>query len=175
MAQGDLPEAPKWYRLAVADRLLKSAPENAGWQRDLSVSYDKIGDVLEAGGNLFEALKTYQESLAIRDRLAKADPNNADRQHDLVMSQDRVATPKAVINGGVEAERVAVNGRVEGPIRGSEVVLKSRAHVVGDIQHQCLCVEPGAYFEGRSTRPSETNVRKAKLTARLQRVNELNI
>jgi cytoskeletal protein CcmA (bactofilin family) len=54
-------------------------------------------------------------------------------------------------------------------------VLKSRAHVVGDIQHQCLCVEPGAYFEGRSTRPSETNVRKPpdKLTARLQRVNEL--
>ena len=84
-------------------------------------------------------------------------------------------SPKAVINGGIEAERVAVNGRVEGSIRGSEVVLKSRAHVVGDIQHQCLCVEPGAYFEGRSTRPSETNVRKAKLTARLQRVNELNI
>ena len=57
-------------------------------------------------------------------------------------------SPKAVINGGIEAERVAVNGRVEGSIRGSEVVLKSRAHVVGDIQHQCLCVEPGAYFEG---------------------------
>jgi tetratricopeptide (TPR) repeat protein len=101
MAQGDLPEALKWYRLAVADRLLKSAPENAGWQRDLSVSYDKIGDVLEAGGNLFEALKTYQERHAIRDRLAKADPNNADRQRDLAMSQDRVATPKAVINGGM--------------------------------------------------------------------------
>jgi cytoskeletal protein CcmA (bactofilin family) len=84
-------------------------------------------------------------------------------------------SPKAVINGGIEAERVAVNGRVEGPIRGSEVVLKSRAHVVGDIQHQRLCVEPGAYFEGRSTRPSETNVRKApdKLTARLQQMNEL--
>jgi len=79
-------------------------------------------------------------------------------------------SPKAVINGGIVAERVAVNGRVEGPIRGSEVVLKSRAHVVGDIQHECLCVEPGAFFEGRSTR-----LRKApdKLTARLQRVNDL--
>ena len=47
-------------------------------------------------------------------------------------------SPKAVINGGVEADRVVVNGRVEGPIRGSEVVLKPRAHVVGDIQHQYL-------------------------------------
>jgi cytoskeletal protein CcmA (bactofilin family) len=84
-------------------------------------------------------------------------------------------SPKAAINGGVEADRVVVNGRVEGPIRGSEVVLKSRAHVVGDIQHQRLSIEPGAYFEGRSVRSPQTNVRKApeKLTARLRREMEL--
>jgi cytoskeletal protein CcmA (bactofilin family) len=82
---------------------------------------------------------------------------------------------KGRINGDIEAERVAVNGRVEGSIRGSEVVLKSRAHVVGDIQHRCLSVEPGAYFEGRVTRPSETNVRKASdgLIVRLESLNEL--
>ena len=45
-------------------------------------------------------------------------------------------SPKAIINGGVEADRVVVNGRVEGPIHGSEVVLKSHAHVVGDIKHK---------------------------------------
>jgi cytoskeletal protein CcmA (bactofilin family) len=80
-------------------------------------------------------------------------------------------SPKAAINGGVEADRVVVNGRVEGPIRGSEVVLKSRAHVVGDIQHQRLSIEPGAYFQGRSICSPETSVRKApeKLTARLRR------
>jgi cytoskeletal protein CcmA (bactofilin family) len=84
-------------------------------------------------------------------------------------------SPKAIINGGVEADRVVVNGRVEGPIRGSEVVLKSRAHVVGDIQHQRLSIEPGAYFEGRSVCSPQTNMRKApeKLTARLRRENEL--
>jgi hypothetical protein len=41
------------------DRLAKSDPGNAGWQRDLSVSYEKIGDVLVAQGNLPEALKSY--------------------------------------------------------------------------------------------------------------------
>ena len=46
-----------------------------------------------------------------------------------------VVSPKAAITGGIEAERVVVNGRVEGPIRGGEVLLKSHAHVVGDIQH----------------------------------------
>ena len=37
--------------LAIADRLAKSDPGNADWQRDLSVSYNKVGDVQEAQGN----------------------------------------------------------------------------------------------------------------------------
>ena len=84
-------------------------------------------------------------------------------------------SPKAAINGGVEAERVVVNGRVECPIRGSEVVLKSRAHVVGDIQHERLSIDPGAYFEGRSICSPEANFQKSpeKLTARLRRETEL--
>jgi cytoskeletal protein CcmA (bactofilin family) len=80
-------------------------------------------------------------------------------------------SPKASIHGGVEADRVVVNGRVEGPIRGGEVVLKSRAHVVGDIQHVRLSIEPGAYFEGRSIQTPQSNVRKEpeKLTTRLRK------
>lgn len=86
-----------------------------------------------------------------------------------------LVSPKAAINGGVEADRVVVNGRVEGPIRGSEVVLKSRAHVVGDIQHQHLSIERGAYFLGRSVRSPEASVRKTpeKLTEKLQRETEM--
>src|SRR5262249_6695884 len=56
----------------------------------------------------------------------------------------------AEVNGIVVAERVVVDGTVEGPIQGSEVILKSQAHVVGDIHHRSLAVERGAYFDGRS-------------------------
>ena len=63
---------------------------NAGWQRDLSVSNNKVGDVLVAQGNLPEALKTFREGLAIRERLAAADPGNAGWQRDLSVSYDRV-------------------------------------------------------------------------------------
>ena len=42
-----------------------------------------------------------------------------------------------------------MNGRVEGPIQATDVVLKSRAHVVGDIHHRTLKIERGAYFDGR--------------------------
>jgi cytoskeletal protein CcmA (bactofilin family) len=70
-----------------------------------------------------------------------------------------VVSRKASIAGSVEADQIVVNGRVEGPF-GGEVVLKSHAHVVGDIQHQSLAVESGAYFDGRSVRTSPTNVRR---------------
>ena len=87
-----------------------------------------------------------------------------------------VVSPKASLIGGIEADHVVVNGRVEGPIRGGEVLLKSHAHVVGDIQHSSLAVEKGAFFDGRSVRIPESNVRKTpplekpeKLTSRLKR------
>jgi hypothetical protein len=68
--------------LLTFDRLAKADPGNAGWQRDLSVSHDKIGDVQFKQGDLTAALTSYQASLAIRDRLAKADPGNAGWQRE---------------------------------------------------------------------------------------------
>jgi cytoskeletal protein CcmA (bactofilin family) len=56
----------------------------------------------------------------------------------------------AHVTGTVTAERVVVDGTVEGPIQGGEVILKSQAHVVGDIHHQSLAIERGAFFDGRS-------------------------
>jgi hypothetical protein len=41
------------------------------------VSYNEIGDVLVAQGNLPEALKSFRDGLAIRERLAQANPGNA--------------------------------------------------------------------------------------------------
>jgi cytoskeletal protein CcmA (bactofilin family) len=70
-------------------------------------------------------------------------------------------SPKAFIHGGINARRVVVNGKVEGPIKGEEVVLKSHAIVIGDIQTQSLAIERGAQFEGTSRRPDATNLPQA--------------
>jgi len=56
------------------------------------VSYNKVGDVLVAQGNLPGALASFKDSLAIRDRLAKADPNNAGWQRDVWVSYWRLAS-----------------------------------------------------------------------------------
>ena len=44
------PDALQSFRasLAIAERLAKADAGNAGWQRDLSVSYEKVGNVLAA-------------------------------------------------------------------------------------------------------------------------------
>jgi cytoskeletal protein CcmA (bactofilin family) len=68
-----------------------------------------------------------------------------------------IVSRKAQVAGTVTAERVVVDGRVEGPIQGGEVVLKSQAHVVGDIHHQSLAIEKGAFFEGRSVQAHGAN------------------
>jgi cytoskeletal protein CcmA (bactofilin family) len=65
-----------------------------------------------------------------------------------------IISRKAHVTGTITAERVVVDGRVEGPIRGGEVILKSQAQVIGDLQHQSLAIEKGAYFEGRSVQAS---------------------
>jgi tetratricopeptide (TPR) repeat protein len=91
-AQGKLDEALKAYRdsLAIRERLAAADPSNTEWQRDLSVSYDKIGNVLVAQGKLDEALKAYRDSFAIRERLAANDPGNTLWQRDLSVSYHKI-------------------------------------------------------------------------------------
>ena len=61
--------------------------------------------------------------------------------------------------------------KVEGPIQGGDVVLKSQAHVVGDIHHQSLAVERGAHFDGRSIQVRGANGHQPeRLGQRLKRV-----
>ena len=68
----------------------------------------------------------------------------------------------AHVDGIVVAERVVVDGKVEGPIQGGDVVLKSQAHVVGDIHHRSLAIESGAYFDGRSIQVRGANGHQAE-------------
>ena len=67
-AQGNLTAALDAYNasLAIAERLAEADPGNAGWQRDLSVSHNKIvATCIRAQGNLTAALDAYNASLAI--------------------------------------------------------------------------------------------------------------
>lgn len=62
---------------------------------------------------------------------------------------------KSQVNGSVIAEDVVVRGKVTGSIRGLRVTLQAQSHVEGDIFHQSLAIEQGAYFEGKSRRSDD--------------------
>ena len=83
-----------------AYRSAEKAAHASGDERDLSVSYIKIADVLVEQGKLPEALANYNASLVIAERLAKADTSNAGLQRDLALSHGRVAIVQAQQAGG---------------------------------------------------------------------------
>jgi predicted negative regulator of RcsB-dependent stress response len=92
MAQGDGPGALAAYKasLAITEGLAKRDPANMQWQRDLSVSKDRIGNVLVRQGDGPGALAAYQAGLAIGEGLAQRDPANMLLQRDLSVSMMRI-------------------------------------------------------------------------------------
>jgi tetratricopeptide (TPR) repeat protein len=105
VAQGDGPGALAAYQagLAIREGLAKRDPANTAWQRDLSLSKDRIGDVLVAQGDGAGALAAYQAGLAIREGLAKRDPANTGWQRDLVVSNNKIGNALRMLRYGPAA------------------------------------------------------------------------
>ena len=83
-----LGEALNRYHAARKIVVEESARDRANteWQRDLSVSHNKIGDVLVAQGDLPGALTAFGASLGIAETLAARDRANTQWQRDLIVS-----------------------------------------------------------------------------------------
>jgi len=65
-----------------------------------------------------------------------------------IRSAGLVIGEKAMIMGDIYAEEATIRGRVEGSIRARKVQLCATCHVEGNILHEALSVETGAFFEG---------------------------
>jgi cytoskeletal protein CcmA (bactofilin family) len=59
------------------------------------------------------------------------------------------------LEGNVIAEDVVIRGRLVGSIRALRVTLQAMCHVEGDVYHQSIALEQGAFFEGRSSRTED--------------------
>jgi tetratricopeptide (TPR) repeat protein len=90
--RGNLSDALATHREAIADadRLANADPANANWQRDLAVSYSRVGNVLLAQGAGVQALKAYRDSLVIHEKLAKTHPGNSELRRDLWVSHNKL-------------------------------------------------------------------------------------
>ena len=91
-ALGSNQTALEKYRQAqtLFSRLAQAEPGDWNLQRDLSVSYERVGDMHLKSGDNGAALKAYQDGLAIAKKLAELDPKHTEWQRDLSVSYERV-------------------------------------------------------------------------------------
>jgi tetratricopeptide (TPR) repeat protein len=114
VAQGNLPEALKSFQgsLSIRDRLAKADPNNAGWQRDLSVSYSKVGNVYRRQGDTAKAKDALNTGKAIMERMTKLSPDNATWKDDLAWFEGQIEaletqSARAAIEAAFEAGDLA--------------------------------------------------------------------
>jgi tetratricopeptide (TPR) repeat protein len=110
LAKGAREEALCAYAVAQRDvaALMEREPDNPRWQRDQSVTHDRIGDVLLAGGQLDQALESYRKSLALAEALTARNPSDPRWQHDLSVAHDRIGEAleqKGDLDGAIESFR----------------------------------------------------------------------
>ena len=77
--------------LHISEQLAGADPDNPQYQRDVSISLEKAGDLLADRGEVGAAMEHHTRSLYIREQLAGADPDNPDYQRNVAVSADRVA------------------------------------------------------------------------------------
>ena len=89
---GDLQSATRLFQAVYQEVSARAAadPANAQWQRDLSISHNRLGDIARATGDLTAARTHYQASLDIAQRLAAADPASTQRQRSLSISHEKL-------------------------------------------------------------------------------------
>ena len=89
--------------MAIRERLARQDPDNTQWQRDLSISHERIGDVQVAQGDLPGALQAFRAGMAISERLARLDSRNAGWQRDVLVSLTKLAGVAAAAGDRAEA------------------------------------------------------------------------
>ena len=59
---------------------------------------------------------------------------------------------RASVTGGVQANEVVIRGKIIGNVKANNVELAKTAHVIGDIWHDTLAIDAGAFLEGHCRR-----------------------
>jgi tetratricopeptide (TPR) repeat protein len=80
--------------LTISRRLADRDAENVTWQRDITVTLNKIGDLEKARRDVAAATAAYDESIAIRRRLLGRNPENIEAARDLQIALDRLGDVK---------------------------------------------------------------------------------
>ncbi|WP_246135564.1 bactofilin family protein [Pararhodospirillum oryzae] len=82
------------------------------------------------------------------------------------------------VTGEIRAERLRMHGSISGQVYAKSVFLASTARMTGDITHESLAIEPGAFMEGhcrRSPLPAEVVATDAPPQKRLEQITDAGL
>jgi tetratricopeptide (TPR) repeat protein len=88
---------------AIMAGLVASSPDNAEWQYQLSLSHNRVGDVLDVAGRYKDALANFETALAIRLKLATREPGNILWQDALATSYSKIGDALRKLGRRMEA------------------------------------------------------------------------
>lgn len=91
--------------LLILKTLVKSDPGNSDWQRDLSISYGRVGGMHQAQRSNDKAILAYQDSIEIANILAISDPQFS-WQRDISITYNKIGRAHE-INGDSEKAMLA--------------------------------------------------------------------
>ncbi|MBC5766855.1 bactofilin family protein [Ramlibacter albus] len=120
---------------------------------------------LIAHGTCIEGDMKFEDGLRVDGEVHGAIRANAGDGSLLVISEG------ALVEGGVKADRVIINGTVNGPVEAREVLeLQAKAKISGDVQYAALEMHHGATILGQ-LRPLESASSEDKAPIRLAATN----
>lgn len=129
---------------------LGARPSNASLRNSVQTAPSVIGPDLLVAGNLISNGQIQVDGEVQGD----------------IHSTHVIVGERAKITGGIIADEVVIRGHVLGSVRGKRVLLQTSSHVEGDVYHQTLAIEQGAFFEGKSRRtldPTAGIIRPGKI------------
>jgi tetratricopeptide (TPR) repeat protein len=94
--RGDLAAALTSYRDShdIFERLAQADPGNAGWQRDLALSYGRIALIERRQGARDRAIKAFRQGRDIIAQLMRRAPDNATLPDDLAWFDSKLNAHK---------------------------------------------------------------------------------
>ena len=90
--------------LKIAEKFAKKYPDDPQMQRDLSVSYERLGNIAKARSDYNAAEGYYAKALEIREKLAEKYPEDPNLQRDLSVSYERLGGIAEALNDYKAAE-----------------------------------------------------------------------
>jgi tetratricopeptide (TPR) repeat protein len=102
---GDLQRARDSAMKALerARELAEHYRDDPEWQRELTVTLNRLGSIARSGGEAAEALKEYNEAVGIMRPIADRDPNNQTWRRELAISLDGIGDVKSQTGDGRSA------------------------------------------------------------------------